>query len=146
VTRSVRKLERHLAERRIRELLRGALVREPGRAGGLPKLHELRSWRASFSGPVYNNANLFGATIYDKGGWVQHMLRHVVGDTNFFNAMRDWYANNADGVGNTALYQATQEMRYGATLDVFFQQWVYGTGQPATSTGGPRRSRERHVS
>jgi aminopeptidase N len=87
-------------------------------------------WRSSFSGPVYNNSNLFGATIYDKGGWVQHMLRHVVGDTNFFNAMRDWYANRADGTGNTALYKATQEIRYGATLDVFFQQWVYGTGQP----------------
>jgi aminopeptidase N len=92
-------------------------------------------WRSSFTGPVYNPTDLFGSTVYDKGGWVQHMLRHVVGDTNFFNALRDWYANNADGTGNTALYQATQEARYGATLDVFFQQWVYGTGQPRYEYG-----------
>ncbi len=92
-------------------------------------------WRSSFSGPVYNPNDLFGTTVYDKGGWVQHMLRHVVGDTNFFNALRDWYANNTDGVGNTALYQATQEARYGATLDFFFQQWVYGTGQPRYEYG-----------
>ncbi len=92
-------------------------------------------WRSSFSGPVYNPQDLFGATVYDKGGWVQHMLRHVVGDTHFFDAMRDWYANHMDGIGNTAEYQATQEARYGATLDFFFQQWVYGTGQPSYEYG-----------
>ncbi len=92
-------------------------------------------WRASFSGSVYNPADLFGSTVYDKGGWVQHMLRHVVGDTKFFNALRDWYANHIDGVGDTALYQATQEARYGATLDFFFQEWVYGTGQPRYEYG-----------
>jgi hypothetical protein len=92
-------------------------------------------WRSSFTGSVYNPSDLFGATVYDKGGWVQHMLRHVVGDTKFFPALRDWYANHADGTGNTALYQATQEARYGFTLDFFFQQWVYGTGQPRYEYG-----------
>jgi hypothetical protein len=92
-------------------------------------------WSPSFSGSVYNPSNLFGSTVYDKGGWVQHMLRHVVGDANFFNALRDWYANHTDGTGNTALYQATQEARYGATLDSFFQEWVYGTGQPSYEYG-----------
>jgi len=92
-------------------------------------------WSSSFSGSVYNPNDLFGSTVYDKGGWVQHMLRHVVGDANFFNALRDWYANHTDGVGNTALYQATQEARYGATLDGFFQEWVYGTGQPRYEFG-----------
>jgi hypothetical protein len=63
------------------------------------------------------------------------MLRRVVGDTNFFNALRDWYANNTNGNGDTALYQATHEARFGATLDVFFQQWVYGSGQPRYEYG-----------
>jgi hypothetical protein len=92
-------------------------------------------WRSGFSGSVYNPSDLFGSTVYDKGGWVQHMLRHVVGDTKFFNAMRDWYANHTDGTGTTALYKATQEARYGATLDFFFQEWVYGTGQPSYEYG-----------
>jgi hypothetical protein len=92
-------------------------------------------WRSSFTGSVYNPVDLFGATVYDKGGWVQHMLRHVVGDANFFAALRDWYANHTDGNGNTAQYQATQEARYGGSLDWFFQQWVYGTGQPRYEYG-----------
>jgi hypothetical protein len=92
-------------------------------------------WNSSFTGSVYNPADLFGSTVYDKGGWVQHMLRHVVGDTKFFNGLRDWYANHTDATGSTALYQATQEARYGATLDFFFQEWVYGTGQPRYEYG-----------
>ena len=36
-------------------------------------------YHSGFSGPVYNNSNSFGTTVYDKGGWVQHMLRHVLG-------------------------------------------------------------------
>jgi aminopeptidase N len=92
-------------------------------------------WNIGFPGSVYNPSNLFGSTVYDKGGWVQHMLRHVVGDANFFNGLRDWYANHSDGTGNTALYQATQETRYGSSLAFFFQQWVYGTGEPAYEYG-----------
>ena len=92
-------------------------------------------WSSSFSGSVYNPSDLFGSTVYDKGGWVQHMLRHVVGDANFFNAMRDWYANNDNGAANTAQYQATQEIRYAGSLDWFFQEWVYGTGQPTYEYG-----------
>jgi hypothetical protein len=92
-------------------------------------------WSSSYSGSVYSPSDLFGSTVYDKGGWVQHMLRHVVGDAQFFNALRDWYANHADGTASTALYQATQEARYGATLDFFFQEWVYGIGQPSYEYG-----------
>jgi len=92
-------------------------------------------WNSLFSGTVYNPSNLFGSTVYDKGGWVQHMLRHVVGDANFFNAMRDWYTNHENGVGNTAQYQLQLEVRYGATLDFFFQEWVYGSGQPRYEYG-----------
>jgi aminopeptidase N len=104
-----------------------------GPSGYRSYMNSLR--RPSFLGSVYNPSDLFGATVYDKGGLVQHMLRHVVGDTHFFDALRDWYANHADGTGNTALYQATQEARYGATLDFFFQEWVYGTGQPSYEYG-----------
>jgi len=96
----------------------------------------MNSFRLSeYPGTVYNPDDLFGTTVYFKGAWVQHMLRHVVGDTKFFDALRDWYASRADGTGNTALYQATQEARYGATLDFFFQEWVYRAGQPSYEYG-----------
>jgi aminopeptidase N len=92
-------------------------------------------WSPSFTGSVYNPVDLFGSTVYDKGGWVQHMLRHVVGDANFFNTMRDWYAVHDNGAVNTAQYQALHEARYGGSLDWFFQEWVYLTGQPAYEYG-----------
>jgi aminopeptidase N len=87
-------------------------------------------WRASFDGPLYDPLDLFGATSYDKGGWVLHMLRGVMGDAAFFGTLRDWYANNKDGVVNTAQFQTTAEARHGSALDWFFQQWVYGANRP----------------
>ncbi len=87
-------------------------------------------YRSSFDGPVYNPLDLFGTTVYDKGAWVNHMSRWVLGDTAFFLAWRDWYAAHKDGVGNTAQYQATLEARHGASLQWFFDQWVYGVNSP----------------
>jgi aminopeptidase N len=79
---------------------------------------------------VYNPTNLFGTTVYHKGAWVQHMLRHVVGDTAFFQAQRDWYQNHIYGVGDTAGYQAQVEATSGTSLGWFFSEWVYGPSMP----------------
>ena len=41
------------------------------------------------SGPIYNPSQLFdGNTVYNKGSWVLHMLRGVMGDSAFFQGMR----------------------------------------------------------
>jgi hypothetical protein len=104
-----------------------------GAAGYLNTMNSM--WASGFSGSVYNPNDLFGSTVYDKGAWVQHMLRHIVGDANFFNAMRDWYAGHDNGAANTAEYQGTQEARYGSSLDWFFQEWVYQPGQPSYEYG-----------
>jgi hypothetical protein len=92
-------------------------------------------WRPSFNGPVYAPVQLFSTTTYDKGAWVQHMLRGVLGDAAFFQGLRAWYDERRDSIGNTAQYQATMEASHGAPLDWFFQQWVYGTGQPQYEYG-----------
>jgi len=92
-------------------------------------------WRSSFSGPVYNNANLFGSTVYNKGGWVQHMLRGVLGDAGFFQHMQSWHSSRRDSSATTAQYQANAEAVYGSSLAWFFNEWVYGTGQPTYQYG-----------
>ncbi len=92
-------------------------------------------WRENFSGPLYDPPVLFSNTVYDKGGWVQHMLRGVLGDTAFFDGQRDWYTGRRDGVGNTAEYQATLEAQYGASLGWFFQEWVYLENSPRYEYG-----------
>jgi len=93
-------------------------------------------YHTSWGPSVYNPTNLFGTTVYHKGAWVQHMLRHVVGDAAFFQAQRDWYQNHKYGVGDTAGYQAQVEASSGAasgSLSWFFDEWVYGPAMPTYS-------------
>jgi aminopeptidase N len=92
-------------------------------------------WSEQFNGPVYANANWFGGTVYDKGAWVQHMLRGVLGDAAFFTGLRAWYTDHKDGVVDTAAYEAQMAAAYGAPLDWFFDEWVYGQYSPKYEYG-----------
>jgi hypothetical protein len=79
-----------------------------------------------------NDNALFSRTVYDKGGWVLHMLRGVLGDSLFFESLRA-YASDPDLAYNTAVtedFQQVCEEVSGIKLDQFFQQWVYGSGRP----------------
>src|SRR6185295_728574 len=92
-------------------------------------------YSASFNGPVYANPAWFGSTVYDKGAWVQHMLRGVMGDVAFFQGLSGWYADHKDGVVDTAAYRANMEAHRGAPLDWFFDEWVYGIHSPRYEYG-----------
>jgi aminopeptidase N len=75
---------------------------------------------------------LFSRTVYDKGGWVLHMLRGVLGDSLFFESLKA-YASDPDLAYNTAVtedFQQVCEQVSGMKLDKFFQQWVYNGGRP----------------
>lgn len=82
--------------------------------------------------PLVNpNADLFyGSLVYRKGTWVLHMLRHIMGDEDFFDALRNYYHKYAYQTALTPHLQAEFEALYGESLDWFFQEWVYGTGRP----------------
>lgn len=68
--------------------------------------------------------------IYRKGGWVLHMLRHVLGDQKFFDALKAYRARYAFSNASTADFQQVCEGFYGASLDWFFTQWIYAAGRP----------------
>jgi aminopeptidase N len=76
--------------------------------------------------------NIFGSIVYDKGAWVLHMLRHIVGDSTFFQIMRAYYSDPryANGVAMTEDFQGVCEAVSGKDLDYFFQEWIYGTYYP----------------
>jgi aminopeptidase N len=89
-----------------------------------------------FTGTVYapegfiDNPTIY-ATIYQKGAWVLHMLRGVMGDEPFFNGMRAYFERFKYKNAETSDFQAVMEEFYGNKLDWFFDQWVYkGTGRP----------------
>ncbi|MEO1128950.1 MAG: M1 family aminopeptidase, partial [Planctomycetota bacterium] len=68
---------------------------------------------------------------YLKGGWVVHMLRHVLGDAEFFQMLADYQAAHAYGAATTEDLQAVAETIYGDQLDWFFDQWIYQPGAPS---------------
>ena len=92
---------------------------------------------SSFDGAGLRSRHvLFGSsTVYNKGAWVVHMLRGVMGDADFFQSLRNWYQARQDGTGNTAQLQANQEAVYGAPMDWFFDEWVYNPNRPVYQYG-----------
>jgi aminopeptidase N len=89
-----------------------------------------------FSGTVYapegfiDNYAVY-ATVYQKGAWVLHMLRGVVGDTIFFNACRQYFERYKYINAETSDLSSIFEEFYRQKLDWFFDEWVYkGTGRP----------------
>jgi aminopeptidase N len=85
------------------------------------------------SGPIYDPDPLFdGNTVYNKGSWVLHMLRGVMGDEAFFDGIYD-YANDPRfmyGTTTTREFQAVMEQYYGADLGWYFDQWIWGRNRP----------------
>lgn len=77
-----------------------------------------------------STATLFSYTVYDKGAWVLHMLRHVIGDETFFRALRSYRGQFAFGNATTDDFRDVCEAEYGHDLDWFFQQWVYDAYRP----------------
>jgi hypothetical protein len=75
--------------------------------------------------------NIFSLIVYDKGGWVMHMLRNVLGDSLFFATINAYYNSPFQyGAATTEDFRDIAEATSGAELDWFFDQWIYGTSYP----------------
>lgn len=73
-----------------------------------------------------------GRLTYRKGAMVLNMLRFKLGDTNFFQGLRN-YLNDTDlayGYALTPDLQGHLEATSGLNLTEFFNDWIYGTGYP----------------
>lgn len=69
---------------------------------------------------------------YNKGAMVLNMLRYKLGDTAFFEGLRN-YLNDpvlAYAYAVTPDLQAHLEAVYGSSLQEFFNDWVYNQGYP----------------
>jgi aminopeptidase N len=74
---------------------------------------------------------IFGSIVYDKGAWVVHMLRRVVGETAFQAVIDAWYNSPYKyGSATTSDFQHVAEAASGQQLDWFFNEWIYGTYRP----------------
>ena len=89
------------------------------------------SWE-SYEGrfPLYNPDYMWGGTVYNKGAWVLHMLRNVVGTATFKNIMQEYATRYLYDNARTEDFIEVCEDVAGTDLDWFFDQWVYMAGYP----------------
>jgi aminopeptidase N len=62
---------------------------------------------------------------YQKGAWVLHMLRNLVGEANFKKGIRSYYAKFYNANATTDDFRAVMEKVSGKDLKLFFKQWLY---------------------
>jgi aminopeptidase N len=74
---------------------------------------------------------LLNANNYQKGAWVLHMLRHELGDENFFRGIRNYYDAHRGALASTEDLRAALQQASGKNLQEFFARWVYGAGHPS---------------
>src|SRR5437773_4095548 len=70
----------------------------------------------------------------DKGAMILHMLRWVVSDQKFDQAMRDFYTQYQGKEATVDDFRAVVEKNYGDKLTWFFSQWLDSTGAPEFKT------------
>jgi aminopeptidase N len=68
--------------------------------------------------------------VYQKGGWVLHMLRGRVGDDPFTAGVRKYYATYRDKNATTDDFRRVMEGASGQDLAWFFRQWLNRPGHP----------------
>ena len=65
---------------------------------------------------------------YQKGAWILHMLRGIMGDDLFWNGIREYYRIYRDQTVSTDDFQHVMESVAEQDLAWFFQQWLYQGG------------------
>jgi len=74
--------------------------------------------------------------LYKKGAWVLHMLQCMFLDLKkhdeqaFLDLLSDFYRQYAGKRASTADFARVASEHFGASLDWFFDQWVYGSETP----------------
>ncbi|HEY4245012.1 MAG TPA: M1 family metallopeptidase [Kofleriaceae bacterium] len=75
--------------------------------------------------------DIFDHHLYEKGGRVLHMLRHLLGDAAFFGALGHYLRKHRLGVVESRDLARAVEESTGKNVDWFFSQWVIdGAGHP----------------
>ena len=107
-------------------------------------MDRMSSWamRQDAAGPIHLGQRLghlkqepryFRSVVYDKGAWVLHMLRNLVGDAAFFEGARSFLQRHRYQKAGTEDLRAALEEASGLDLKPYFERWIYATGLPSVS-------------
>ena len=120
-----------------------------------------RSWRQSMVNNIVSQAGgstfvndttsvsrIFdGRLSYRKGAIILHMLRYKLGDTDFFQAIKNYLADPqlAYSYAKTKDLQNHLETVSGTNLTEFFNDWFYGEGYPTYQVSWHQNSSNKIV-
>ena len=83
----------------------------------------------------FDDSGEFDQNAYNKGGWVLYMLRRQLGEERFHRALKHYLeVNRGKNVVTADFVKAVEESSY-ASVQQFFNQWVYGAGAPKYDVG-----------
>jgi len=75
--------------------------------------------------------DIFTSRVYDKGAWVVHMLRGVLGESLFSTGVEAYYSSEFQHASATTEdFKNVFEAATGKELDWFFDEWIHGTYRP----------------
>jgi len=81
-------------------------------------------------GHLKNDPQIFRAVVYDKGAYVLHMLRAIVGDEAFRRGLITFQAAHRFAKAGTDDLREALEKASGKELRPYFDTWVLGTTLP----------------
>jgi aminopeptidase N len=96
---------------------------------------------------IADMSRVLNRLVYQKAGWVLHMLRGTIGTEAFWAGIREYYARYRNQNASTDDFRRVMEKASGSPLAWFFDQWLTRPGMPVLR-GGWRydaASRQVHV-
>jgi aminopeptidase N len=89
-------------------------------------------YRRTIATKLYDEPiDIFDHHLYEKGGRVLHMLRHVLGDELFYKSLAHYLDKHRHGLVESRDLARAVEDATGKVVDWFFSQWVIdGAGHP----------------
>jgi aminopeptidase N len=83
--------------------------------------------------------------VYEKAGWVLHMLRGRLGTETFWAGIREYYRRYRDGNVSTDDFRRVMEEVSGQDLAGFFEQWLKRPGSPEINGAWRYRTDDRKL-
>ena len=107
--------------------------------------HSKRSLKPVIDTTVTNYLSLLNPNSYQKGAWTLHMLRREIGDSLFLLSLKEFYKQYQFSNAFTADYVNIVQQLYGKDMNWFFNQWLYGVGQPKLSVTWKQKGKKTTV-
>lgn len=83
-----------------------------------------------FDTQTTNLFQLLNPNNYEKGSWILHMLRKMLGDKAFFEGLKIYYNEHKDSTATSDDLRVALEKSAGRSLKDFFDRWIYKAGHP----------------